>query len=80
MAESDIPATAIYSHGRWVGLCPTDANAMLIDLGQSRFECGSEFGLGTDGTTADLEWPADPAAIAESLAGMAPEDQNWSPT
>jgi hypothetical protein len=79
MAESEIPVYARYSYGRWVGICPTDNNAMMLDLGQTRFECGSLSGFGADGTTADLEWPADPAAIELSVAGLSVEQQNWDP-
>lgn len=79
MTESAEPAVAIYSYGRWVALCPTDANAMPLEYSQTRFECGSGTGFGTDGTTADVLWPADVAAIEESLDGLPVEDQNWSP-
>lgn len=80
MAESETPAYAHLSYGRWVALCPTDANAMLLEPGQTRFECGSPGSFGSDGTTADVEWPADPDAIVLAVAGLAIEDQNWSPS
>jgi hypothetical protein len=80
MAESETPVQAIYAAGRWIGVCPTDMNAMLLEYSQTRFECGSQYGFGADGTTADIEWPADVGAIEESLDGFAIDDQNWSPS
>jgi hypothetical protein len=77
MAESAVPAVAILSYGRWVALCPTDAGAMLLQPGQTRFECR---GLGMDGTTADVQWPADVAAVEASVAGLPVHQQNWSPS
>lgn len=79
MAESDVPVYARLSYGRWVGICPTDSNAMALLPGQTRFECGSALGFGADGTTADVVWPADPDAIYLSVIGNLPEDQNWNP-
>lgn len=79
MAESDIPVYARLSYGRWVGICPTDQNAMPLMSGQTRFECGSATGWGADGTTADVVWPADPASIELAVAGKAIEEQNWNP-
>lgn len=80
MAESAVNAVAHYSQGRWVGWCPTDANAVLLTIGQTRFECTSITGLGADGTTANLTWPGDPAAIALAVAGLPVEQQNWDPS
>jgi hypothetical protein len=79
MAESETPVYARYSYGRWVGICPTDSNAMLLELGQTRFECGTVSGIGSDGTTADIEWPADTAAVELSVAGLPIEQQSWDP-
>ena len=79
MAESATPVLARYSWGQWVGTCPTDLNAMTLELGQTRFECASLTGLGADGTTADVVWPADPAAIVLPLQGLPIEEQNWNP-
>lgn len=80
MAESPTPAIAILSYGKWYALCPTDSNAMPLDTGQTRFECSSPDGYGSDGTTADVEWPADPDAVFVSVQGLPVEQQNWSPS
>jgi len=79
MAESEIPAIAVLSYGRWIGLCPTDANAMLLEPGQTRFECGSPGPFGADGTTCDVRWPPNPDEIALAMIGLPIEDQNWTP-
>jgi hypothetical protein len=79
VAESEIPVLARVSLGRWVGICPTDMNAMYLEDGQTRFECGSPTGYGSDGTTADVVWPADPATVLLSLQGRPVEEQNWNP-
>jgi hypothetical protein len=79
VAESETPVLARLSYGQWVGICPTDQNAMPLTAGQTRFECGTTSGFGADGTTADVIWPVDPDAILLAVAGLAPEDQNWNP-
>lgn len=79
MAESAVNAVAILSYGRWVGLCPTDSNAVPLAIGQTRFECTSPTRIGADGTTANITWPADAAAILLSVSGLPIEQQNWMP-
>jgi hypothetical protein len=80
MAESATNAVAILSHGRWVGLCPTDTNAILLNYGQTRFECASPNGIGADGTTANITWPASTSVIELAVAGLPVEQRNWSPS
>lgn len=79
MAESEVPVLARVSLGRWCGICPTDANGMWLADGQTRFECGTENGIGADGTTADIVWPGDPDAILLAMQGLPVEQQNWNP-
>jgi hypothetical protein len=77
--ESPLPAQAHYSYGRWVAHCPTDSNAMLIELGQTRFECGSPGLVGSDGTTANIDWPTSTEDVEKQLRGLPVEQQNWTP-
>lgn len=79
MAESATPVLARVSLGRWVGICPTDKNAMPLELGQTRFECATLTGIGADGTTANVVWPSNPTAIMASLQGRPVEAQQWNP-
>jgi hypothetical protein len=79
MAESPLPAQAHYSQGRWVAWCPTDTNAMLIEVGQTRFECGSPGVVGSDGTTANIDWPTSTEDVEKPLRGLPVTEQNWDP-
>jgi hypothetical protein len=80
-------AVARLDWGRWVADCPNPqcTNAMGLEIGQATFRCEFPAGPPTapriDGcrTVVPLDWPADPQAIEDEVAGLPESEQNWRP-